>query len=430
MLSRLYRGATVAGGPLIRLWLALRRAKGKEDATRFAERFGQASRPRPAGRLFWLHGASVGEGLSMLPLIARLRTTHADASILVTTGTVSSARLLAERLPVGVIHQYVPVDRPAWVERFLDHWRPDLAIWLESEFWPNLIAATAARRVPMALLNGRVSPTSMRNWQWASTDIARLLAAFSLIAGQTAEDSERLRRLGAPSPLNLGNLKFAADPLPVANAPLAELSTAIGDRPRWLAASTHAGEEDIAAEVHRRLAAGFPDLLTMIVPRHAERGEALARALSGRGLTVARRSQGDLPGPGVQVYLADTMGEMGLFYRLAGIVFVGGSLVPHGGQNPLEPARLDGAVLFGPHMTNFRNMAERMTAGNGAETVADATALVDAVARLLADPQLRAVRATAARRFADGEAQVLDRFMAALRPLLDGTRSEAANARP
>ena len=418
MLLGLYRGATVAGGPLIQAWLALRRAGGKEDPIRFAERFGQANRPRPAGRLVWLHGASVGEGLSMLPLIEALREAHPDLSVLVTTGTVTSARLLGERLPAGVIHQYVPVDRPAWVGRFLDHWRPDLAIWLESEFWPNLIAATAARRVPMALLNGRVSPGSLRNWQRAPAAIARLLGAFSLVAGQTAGDAERLRRLGAAGAINLGNLKVAAEPLPAEASELAALDRAFADRPRWLAASTHAGEEEMAGQVHQRLAAQFPNLLTVIVPRHPQRGEAVARALAAQGLSVARRSLAPVPPEGTAVYVADTLGEMGLFLRLAGIVFVGGSLVPHGGHNPLEPARLEGAVLFGPEMTNFRDMAQRMTACGGAETVPDADALADAVARLLADPAARWERAAAARGFAEGEAQVLARIMAALAPLL------------
>lgn len=429
MLLGLYRGATVAGGPLIQAWLALRRAGGKEDPIRFAERFGQAGQARPAGRLVWLHGASVGEGLSMLPLIDALRQAYPDLSVLVTTGTVTSARLLGQRLPTGVIHQYVPADRPAWVARFLDHWRPDLAIWLESEFWPNLIAATAARRVPMALLNGRVSPGSLRNWQRAPDAIARLLGAFSLVAGQTAEDTERLRRLGAAKPVNLGNLKFAADPLPAEASELAALDRAFADRPRWLAASTHAGEEEMAGQVHQRLAAQFPGLLTVVVPRHPQRGEAVARALAAQGLSVARRSLAPVPPEGTAVYVADTLGEMGLFMRLAGIVFVGGSLVPHGGHNPLEPARLESAVLFGPEMTNFRDMAQRMIACGGAETVADADALAAAVVRLLADPAARRQRAAAARGFAEGEAQVLARVMAALAPLLSAPAGET-DARP
>jgi 3-deoxy-D-manno-octulosonic-acid transferase len=366
----------------------------------------------------------------MLPLIARLRSACPGIAVLVTTGTVTSAGLLATRLPPGVLHQYVPVDRPAWVGRFLDHWRPDLAIWFESEFWPNLIAATAARRIPMALLNGRVSPASLRNWQRAPAAIGRLLGAFSLVAGQTAADAERLRRLGAAAPVDLGNLKFAADPLPADPAALAALARAFGDRPRWLAASTHAGEEAIAADVHRRVAPRFPGLLTVVVPRHPQRGEAVARALADSGLTVARRSRDEPATESTDIYLADTLGEMGLFYRLAEVVFVGGSLVPHGGQNPLEPARLDSTVLFGPWMTNFREMADRMIACGGAEAVADGDALAGVLSRLLADPPERARRAAAARRFAEGEAQVLDRAMSALAPLLAPlSRTEAPRAR-
>jgi len=419
MMLPFYRVVTAAGGPLIRLYLTFRLATGKEDRARFGERLGQAGRPRPQGPVVWVHAASVGESLSMLPLVERLRDDRPDVSVLVTTGTVTSARLMADRLPDGAFHQYVPVDRLAYVCRFLDHWQPDLALWAESEFWPNLISETVGQGVPMILINGRVSPRAFAGWQRYRRLIRRLLAGFTLCLGQTEADTERLSTLGAQRTKYLGNLKFAAPALPADEDDLARLRATIDGRPRWLAASTHAGEEEIAGRVHRRLAAKHPGLLTVIVPRHPQRGRQIVEDLRAAGLEVALRSSAGPVTDATEVYVADTMGELGLFYRLAGIVFMGKSLVPHGGQNPLEAARLDCALIYGPHMTNFADIVGRLRDAGASEEVADEAALAAAVDRLLADGGDRTRRAAAAQEVAAAEAGVLDAVMNELAPFLN-----------
>lgn len=417
MMLYLYRGLTCLGGPLISYYLHRRKQRGKEDPARFHERLGRPRLPRPEGAVVWLHAASVGESLSMLPLIGRIQA-RPGVTVLVTTGTVTSAALMAQRLPPGAIHQYVPVDRMAYVRGFLDHWRPDLALWAESEFWPNLVTETARRGVPMVLLNGRISARSFQRWRRAPGFIGRLLGGFALCLGQTSGDAERLAALGAPRALCLGNLKLAAPPLPADDAALDALRGLIGARPVWLAASTHAGEEAVAARLHGRLAASLPGLLTIVAPRHPQRGADLAEELRGLGVTVARRGAGEALETGTGLYLADTMGELGLFYRLAPVVFVGKSLCGAGGQNPLEPARLGCAVLFGPHMDNFGEIAARMTESGAAEAVASEEDLAGALARLLADEDLRRRRGRAAEAFATAQAGVFDAVLAALEPFL------------
>src|SRR5690606_27518370 len=332
---------------------------------RLDERLGHASVARPPGRLVWLHAASVGEALSLLPLVERLRRDHPALALLVTTGTLTSGRLLEVRLPPGVIHQYVPVDRRAWVRRFLAHWQPDAAIWVESELWPNLIGETAAQGAAMALVNARMSDASFRRWKALKGHVGPLLAAFEVVLCQDESQAARCRTLGAVGARHVGNLKYAAPPLPVDEEDLAELRDEIAGRPVWLAASTHPGEEAIVADAHARLRRRFETLLTIVVPRHPDRGGEVAAMLARRGLVVARRSAGEVLRSGVEVYVADGIGELGLFYRLAPVAFVGGSLVPHGGHNPLEPAQLSAAILSGPHSFNFEEICARL-AGAGA----------------------------------------------------------------
>jgi 3-deoxy-D-manno-octulosonic-acid transferase len=423
----LYRGVTTALGPLIALYLGRRMRRGKEDPLRFRERQGHASRPRPPGPLVWVHAASIGEAVSMLALIDRLVSERPRLSVLVTTGTVTSARLLAGRLPAGrAVHQYVPVDRPLYVRRFLDHWQPDLGIWVESELWPNLVSAAHRRRVPLVLLNGRMSQQSFRTWQRLPGLVRPVLASFALCLAQDGVQAERFARLGAAGAYSVGDLKSAAAPLPCDVGEFERLAAAVAGRPLWLAASTHEGEEEAAAEAHRRLRAAHPGLLTIIVPRHPARAAAIARMLRDEGLAVTRRSSGEAIAAGTEIYLGDTLGELGLFYRLAGIAFIGGSLVKKGGHNPLEAALLDCAILHGPDMANCAGVARALATGGGALGVADAAALAEAVARLLADPAERAARAAAAARVAAENGAVLDRIMVRLAPWLDRLQPDAA----
>ncbi|HCS70634.1 MAG TPA: 3-deoxy-D-manno-octulosonic acid transferase [Rhodospirillaceae bacterium] len=418
MMLGLYRFLTTLGAPVIHVYLGRRIKAGKEDPHRFNERLGRPALARPDGPLIWLHGASVGEAMSLLTLIARVKTAVPAANILVTTGTVTSARMLADRLPKGAVHQYVPVDRMAYVRRFLDHWRPDLTLWAESEFWPNLISETAVRGNPLVLVNGRISPRSFKGWSRAPKFIAGLLGGFALCLGQTEGDAERLRALGAPGARSVGNLKFAADPLPADAERLADMRAATAGRPLWLAASTWAGEEDIAWRVHQDHAAAHPGLLTLIVPRHPNRGPEIAAQLAAQGAKVKRRGAGDMPDARTEVYIADTMGELGLFFTLAPVVFMGKSLSAEGGQNLLEPARLGCAVLHGPRMTNFADMGARMAAAGASLPVADGAGLSAAVGRLLGDAGEAEAFAARARTFAQAEAGVIDRLMAELAPYL------------
>ena len=420
-----WRWAAAALAPLLPLHLRRRAARGKELAARLPERYGGHA-ARPDGRLLWLHAASVGETVSALPLLAALAARDPALRFLVTTGTVTSASLLAERLPPGVVprmsHRFVPLDVPRWVARFLDGWRPDAAVFVESELWPNLLAATAARGIPMALVNARMSARAARRWARAPGFARRVLSAFTLVLAQSEADAARLRALGAAGATCPGNLKFAAPPLPADPAELARLAGLLGDRPTWVAASTHPGEEALVLAAHRRLAPAHPGLLTILVPRHPERGAEVA-ALA-QGIPAARRSLGEDPVPGTQVLVADTLGELGLWYRLARLAFMGGSLVPHGGQNPLEPARLSCPVLTGPHTWNFAEILDRMAAAGGLVRVDPgpdaAAALAEAVAAMLTNPARGQAQAGAAAAIAAEQAGLPDRIAAALAPLLPG----------
>ncbi len=416
MLLGLYRGFGRLAPPVARLMLMQRRLRGKEHPERYCERMGKPRRDRPDGALIWIHAASVGETQSVLPLIERLLARLPAAHVMVTSGTVTSAQLMKKRLPAQAFHQFVPVDCPSWVQRFLDRFRPDLALWVESELWPTLLTETARRGVPAVLLNGRMSQRSFRRWRRFPGAARQLVGTFDLVMAQSADDGERFRRLGAARVETPGNLKMAASPLPADPAALAAVGRAIGGRPVWLAASTHPGEEEAVAEAHRTVRRQFGDALLILVPRHPERGPAIAGDLRGAGHAAGLRSAGDAPGRETEIYIADTLGELGLFYRAAAVAFVGGSLATHGGQNLSEPAQLDCAILHGPHIGNFADIGEALRAAGASETVASADALAHAVCRLLADPAERRDRATGAARAVQGSAGILDRAMALLEP--------------
>ena len=418
MILPLYRLATTLGGPLIRLYLADRMRRGKEDSARFGERLGIAGRKRPEGPLVWVHGASVGEAISVLPLIERIQETDPALRVLLTTGTVTSADLMAKRLGNNVIHQFVPVDRLAYVRSFLDHWQPDLVLWAESDFWPNRVSETSGRRTPMILINGRISDRSFMRWGRSARTIKSLLGCFALCMGQSKTDAERLQILGAPKSIYPGNLKYAAPPLPADSTKLVPLEKAVAGRRIWVAASTHDGEERICGRIHGRLKSDIGGLLSVIVPRHPDRGSAIAQELRDTGLHVALRSAGEEIGPDTDVYVADTIGELGIFYTLAEIAFIGKSVIPMGGQNPLEAACLERAVVFGPHMTNFREVSQNLIAAGAADEVPDEAALCETLLRLFGDSTLRRNRGRAGRVFAESEAAVLDRVMVELTPFI------------
>ena len=413
---RAYRVLSAAATPFTPLLIAHRLKRGKEHRQRFGERRGEAGSARPPGPLVWLHGASVGELMSVLPLIERLSTRGVD--VLVTSGTVTSSDLAEQRLPPGVIHQFLPLDVPRFVRRFLDHWQPNLALFVESDLWPNMVIETSRRGVPMMLINGRLSENSFRRWNRLPSAIVDLLQRFELCLARTPADAERLSDLGAPNVVTTGNLKLDVPAPPADAGKLEKLQIAIGRRPLIAAASTHAGEEELMIAAHRRLRANFPGLLTVIAPRHPERGPAIAELAKAAGLACALRSTGELPKRSTEIYVADTLGELGLLYRLAPVVFIGGSLVPHGGQNPIEAAKLGAAILHGPHVANFAEIYGALDAAHGAEIVGDGQRLTAALAALLSQPERRDRLATAARTTVDRLGGALERTLQALDPYL------------
>ena len=395
-MSLLWHFATTAVQPLIPFWLRRRAARGKEDAARLEERYGRGA-DRPEGQLVWLHGASVGESLSLIPLIEALAERLPDAHFLLTTGTVTAARLAMERLPEGlrerVRHRYAPLDTLTFVARFLAGWNPNAAVFAESELWPNRLLATKHVRVRMALVNARMSQASFERWRrWAPGLARRMLKSFTLVQPQTSADEARLRGLGAEGMWPSGDLKLSAPALPHDPQALAAMRH---DGPVFLAAQTHPGEEAVVAEAHGLLRARHPGLRTIIVPRHPDRGAELAAALG-----ATRRSLGEAPGA---LHIADTMGELGLFYRLADVALVGGSLVPHGGHNPMEPARLGCPILLGPHTHNFAERVAELLDEGAARLVtpADASALAAAVDDVLLNTTLATTMTAAARQLAE-----------------------------
>ena len=419
---RAYRLLSAAAAPLAPKLLARRLKRGREHPVRLPERYGHSNVPRPPGPLVWVHGASVGELLAVVPLIERL---HAKGfGVLCTSGTVSSASVAEQRLPKTVIHQFVPLDVPRFVKRFYDHWRPDLALFVESDLWPNLIITASERGIPLILLNGRVSEQSFNRWRFVPGTIAALLRRFDLCLAQSAGHAARLRDLGAPRITTTGNLKLDVPEPPADANELAALRGAIGDRVTVAAASTHAGEETALIEAHRRLRNTFPRLLTIIAPRHPDRGPGIVEIANAAGLTTTLRSRGRLPGAGDDIYVVDTMGELGLVYRLAPIVFVGGSLASHGGQNPIEPIKLGAAILHGPHVWNFSEIYAALDAAHGADAVADVGKLAVRLGALLKDANERTALVRAAHETLKTLGGALERTLGALDPYLVDLRMD------
>lgn len=428
----LWRWAGSIGRPALKVLLAVRTAHGKEDPARRRERFGHASLPRREGPLVWVHAASVGEITAALPLVGAL--TARGYQVLATTVTVTSARIAADRLPAGAFHQFVPLDVAPYVTRFLNHWRPQAALFVESEIWPATIDELRRRDIPRIVVNGRLSARSHAGWRrWRQT--ARgLFGALSACLAQTNADGQRFADLGVGEVYVSGNLKFDVAPPPVDDAELRRFEEMLGNRPRWVAASTHGGEEDLVAVAHARLAARRGDLVTFVVPRHPERGPAIAERLdpSGSGVSVALRSRGDRITPDTRFYVADSIGEIGLFYKLSPIAFMGGSLVANGGHNPIEPIRLGAAVVVGPHVANFRTIYADLAAAGGLTSVEDGEMLARAVATLMDDPSQAEATVALATAVLDEHAgsvgrtlRVIDRFLPA--PPAAGPAAETAS---
>jgi 3-deoxy-D-manno-octulosonic-acid transferase len=381
MALRTYRWMGTVGYPFMGPFLALRARRGKEDRARRYERYGYPSAERPSGPIVWFHAASVGESAAILPLIG-----HVDSlgiNTIMTTGTVTSAEIARNRLPRRTFHQYVPLDLGKAVTRFLDHWKPDLAIFAESEVWPTIILELGARRIPQVLVNARMSDKSFARWSQAPALAGALFDNISHVVAQSENDADRFRELGAHPVTVSGNLKVDTPGLPVDERDLGRLKVQVAGRPAWIAASTHPGEEQAAINVHVELVKRIPDLLTILVPRHPERGDEVAQLAANAGLSVSRRGRREEITPQQDIFLGDTIGEMGLFLRLARVAFVGRSLMGTGGQNPLEPAMTGTAILSGPHVENFRDSYGNLLRAGGARIVRDEANLAAAVEFLL-----------------------------------------------
>ena len=393
---------------VIRSYIQKRIEIGKEDTKRFNERIGRPLKERPEGKLIWFHGASVGESVSMLPLINKLLETSDDTYVMVTTGTTTSADIMGKRLPERAFHQYIPIDNPAFTKRFVKHWQPDLVLWFESDFWPAMLSTIKKKNIPLVLVNGRISNKSFKRWQQFEFLSKELLSCFTFCLGQSEEDAYRLRVLGAKESACLGNLKFAGLPMPVDEDKKNAILSQSTHRRIFCISSTHENEEYQLGRHFKELFSKHPETLILIAPRHPNRGPDIKKQIQDLGYTVALRSAKEEISAKTQVYIADTIGELGIWYDISPIVFIGGSLIPHGGQNFMEPSRMHDAVIVGPYMHNFTEAMQRAQKANGIIQAVDAEEVISTVIQLLDNKDLLEAKQSLAYNWATGEAKVLD----------------------
>lgn len=413
LLIKLYRSCTIIFAPLIDLYLVYRLKKGKEDKIRYKERLGKISLKRPSGKLIWIHCASVGESISVLPLVKLLLAKDSQINILFTTITVTSANLLKERLPNNAFHQFIPMDKDSAVKSFVEHWHPDLALWVESELWPNLLTRIS-NVCPLLLINGRMSDKSFGKWQKFPKTIQSLLSNFMQIYPQSLIDKERYDKLSGKTNICLGNIKYDSSPLPCDEEKLVFLKENTKNRLIWLCTSTHNGEEKMLASVHASLKEYLPGLLTIIVPRHPNRSAQICKDCEEFSVDIAVRSKNAEITSKTDIYLCDTLGELGLFYRLAPVVFIGGSLVPHGGQNPLEAARLNCTIIFGPYMHNFITIRDEFLEKKAAIQIDSKIMLEEKLADIIQDKKLQESCCKAAKQIVDEKSGIIESYAKAI----------------
>ena len=419
---KIYQKITVKCGALFDKILELRLKANKEDPKRISERQGNPTLPRPDGTLIWIHAASVGEAQSTLILIKSITDIKPDAQFMITSGTVTSAKLMAERLPDNAFHQYYPLDRPDWVNSFIEHWKPDMILWMESELWPNMLGAIKAAKIPALLVNARLSNKSYNAWNLCSGMAKELLSTFEIILCQTTQDQARFEKLGAPKAVTTDNVKFSAAPLPISNTNLEKMQTAIADRPTWVFASTHDGEEQLACRIHQTLKQKVPNLLTIIVPRHPERrDDIMATCKTMKVHATLRTDDKNLPTSETEIYVADTLGELGLFYTLSQIAVIGRSFSNDGGggHNPIEAAQMKCAVLTGPNVQYQQQLFNEMFAVNAAYQLDDKTELLQALRTLFDDEQMRHDAIARAEKFAGKKTGVIKTVMENITPVLN-----------
>ncbi len=381
--------------PLFHLLFYLRARSGKEISARRGERFGFPGMPHPGGPVVWLHAASVGETTSVLALAERLQ--EWGFKVLLTTVTVTAADLASKRLNSGMVHQFAPYDNPVFLRRFLAHWQPEAVLVVESEIWPNMFAATARAGIPLVLVNARLSERSFRRWSCLGQPARALFGRADLVLAQNATDAERFSALGAPKVEVPGNLKFDTSALEADAAAVDALQTDIGARPVWMAALTHPGEEEIALTAHRHILRDCPNALLVLVPRHPHRAESVAALVKTYDYFCAVRSLSQTIASDTNVYLGDTLGEMGLYYRLSKVVFLGGSFTDAGGHNPVEAALLNNVLITGPKVANARAVYKALWEADAALRVVHPEELATAVLETLQAPEAGTARAARAR---------------------------------
>lgn len=411
-----YAAATHIAAPMVPFWLRRRVARGKELPQRWRERLGETTEPRPKGPTIWCHAASVGETKSALPLVNELAAR--GYSLVLTTGTVTSEQVVRGQLQAGVVHQFAPLDHGPWVDKFLKHWMPSLALRIDSELWPNTIYALTRGNIPIVQVNARLSAKAAHGWQLHKSTSAWLFSQISLVLAQSSQDRVRYAELGAANSLFVGNLKLAQPELAFDQKRYHEFRGIIGDRRTWLAASIHPGENQIIGTIHQNLLKQNPHVLLIVVPRHPDRAAEMAAQWHVAGLNVARRSLSQNITPTTQIYLADTMGELGLFYRLSRIVFIGKTLAVGGGQNPVEPAQLGCALVWGSDMSNFAEIAAELESNGCAQKVSDMKGLEHTISKLLADDELTSKMGNAAKSYVAASSGALDRVLDHIAPYL------------
>ena len=415
----LYTYLTSISERLLDALLKHRLDKGKENAQRVNERRGVASIERPEGKLIWLHAASVGEAQSALILIETLLEKTTNTQILVTSGTVTSATLMAKKLPQGAFHQYVPLDHPEWVEKFMNHWKPDLVFWMESELWPNMLQAIKEKNIPAFLMNARLSDSSFNKWRLFKQSALTLLSTFDRIFAQTMESTERFKALGAEQTIFSDNIKYSAAPLTYNEDDLNAFKNAIQTRPTWVYASTHNGEEQLALQAHQNLKRNIPDLLTIIVPRHPERRDEIKPQLSSLN-TLFRGEEKTLPTAETDIYVADTLGELGLFYTSSDIAMIGRSFSRDGGggHNPIEAAQLNCATLTGPNVQFQMALFGEMIRSGAAIQIETPKELIITLSDLLANEEKRKKIMAAGQEFSTRKNNIINIVMEAIEPTL------------
>jgi len=417
-----YRLAGMAITPALPFYLIARALRGKEEWRRWPERLGRGRRAhikRPGGPLVWLHAASVGETMALVPIIDHILAQQIH--IVLTTGTCASAHLVETHFGDRLIHQYVPLDLNGPLRRFLNFWRPDLVLVCESEIWPRRIEMLAQRRIPQLVLNAHLSTRSFKRWKKHPALARAIFSKFDSVLCQEQQDFDYYRDLGVAKCEICGNLK--ADVILTSKAPETDLYVqALGNRPRWAAISTHDGEEMMAAEVHRLLRKRHPDLVTLIVPRHIERAQAIADALKAAGLRIVRKSQQQLPQANTDILLGDTVGEMGFYLKLTEIAFVGKSMNEGahegGGHNPLEPALTGVAILSGPNIENFKTTYQQLLQNQAVHLVNDTTMLAGYVHHLLERPAMRQKMIAQGQQTARAMSGAAERSLVVIEPFL------------